>query len=150
MGQVKEIKIKNETYYFFDHMIDTWKFQSNLLKIDKKSHRDIDIDYISYIKIKKCIDCENIPGVNPLYLIIHSYVGSFKEKKWWKYLIIDSREKYEEFFSGIKSKIETLNIEKELFYEKNYALIGINSDDDLPLNNPLKFPALAVIIRCIF
>ena len=45
MGQVKEINIKNQTYYFFDDMIDTKNFHSNLLKIDKKSHKDIDILY---------------------------------------------------------------------------------------------------------
>ena len=59
-------------------------------------------------------------------------------------------EKYEEVFSGVKSEIETLNSEKELFYEKNYARIGFNSDDDLPLNKPLKFPRLTIVIRCVF
>ena len=44
-------------------------------------------------------------------------------------------EKYEEVFSGIISEIKTHNGGKELFYEKNYARIGINTDDDLPLNN---------------
>ena len=55
-------------------------FHSNLLKIDKKSHKDIDIYYIGYITIKKFSDCENIHSVNPLYLIIHSATGYFKEK----------------------------------------------------------------------
>ena len=68
--------------------------------------------------IKKFSDCENIHNVNPLYLIIHSATGHFKEKSSEKYLIVDSTEKYEEVFSGIKSEIETLNSEKELFYEK--------------------------------
>ena len=43
MEQVKEINIKNQTYYFFDDMIDIRKFQSNLTNIDRKSHRDIDL-----------------------------------------------------------------------------------------------------------
>ena len=46
MGQVKEINIKNQTYYFFDDMIDIKNFHSNLLKIDKKLDKDIDIYYI--------------------------------------------------------------------------------------------------------
>ena len=54
------------------------------------------------------------------------------------------------FFSGIRSEIETLNGGKELFCEKNYARIGVNTDDDLPLNKPLKFPTLTIIIRCVF
>ena len=119
MGEVKEINIKNQTYYFFDDMIDIGNFHSNLLKIDKKSNKDIDIYYIGYITIKKLRDCENIQSVNPLYLIIHSATGYVKEKNGEKYLIIDSTEKCEEVFSGIRSEIEVFNSKKELFYEKN-------------------------------
>ena len=80
MGQVKEINIKNQTYYFFDDMIDIKNFHSNLLKIDKKSHKDIDIYLIGYITIKKFSDYENIHDVNLLYLIIHSAKGYLKKK----------------------------------------------------------------------
>ena len=117
-------------------MIDIRNFHSNLIKIDKKSHEDIDIYYIGYIAIKKFSDRENIHSVNPLYLLIHSATGHFKEKNGKKYLIIDLTDKYEEIFSGIISEIKTLNGGKELFYEKNHARIGVNTDDDLPLNKP--------------
>ena len=90
MGEVKKINIKNQSYYFFDDIIDIRNFHSNLLKIDKKSYKDIDIYYISYITIKKFGDCENIHSVNSLYLIIHSATGNFKERDGEKYLIIDS------------------------------------------------------------
>ena len=113
MGQVKEINIKNQTYYFTNDIIDIKNFNSNLLKIDKKPYKDIDIYYIGYMTIKKFGDYENIQSVNPLYLIFHSATGHFKE---------------------IRSEIETINDGKELFYEKNYARIGVNRDDDLPLN----------------
>ena len=88
--------------------------------------------------------------MNPLYLIIHSATGSFKEKNGEKYLIIDLTDKYDEVFSGIISEIKTINGGKELFYGKNYARIGVNTDDDLPLNKQLKFPTLTIIIRCVF
>ena len=88
--------------------------------------------------------------MNPLYLMIDSATGYFKEKYGEKYLILDSTEKYDEVFSGIKKEIETINGGKELFYEKNYARIGVNTDDDVPLNKQLKFPTLTIIIRCIF
>ena len=65
MGEVKEINMKNRTYYFFDDMIDIRSFHSNLLKIDKKSHEDINIYYIDYITIKRISNCENIHRVNP-------------------------------------------------------------------------------------
>ena len=105
MGQVKEINIKNQTYYFFSDMINIKKFQSNLLKIDKKSYKDIGIYYIGYITINKFGDYENIHSVNLLYLIIHSATGRFKEKNDEKYLIIDTTGKYEEVLSGIRSTV---------------------------------------------
>ena len=73
-----------------------------------------------------------------------------KKKTTKKYLILDFKDKYEEVWSGIRSEIKTLNGGKELFYEKNYTRIGVNTDDDLPLNKPLKFPTLTIIIRCVF
>ena len=81
MGQVKKINIKSRSYYFSDDMINIKNFHSNLLTINKKSHKDIDIYNIGYITIKNFDDCENSHSVNPLYLIIHSAIGHFKEKK---------------------------------------------------------------------
>ena len=79
-------------------MINIKNFNSNLLKIDKKSYKDFDIYYIGYIMIKKFdkfSDHENIHSVNPLYLIIHSTTGYFKEKNHKKYLLLDLIGKYE-------------------------------------------------------
>ena len=53
-------------------------------------------------------------------------------------------------FSGIKSKIETIHGGKEMFHEKNYDRIGVNTADNVPLNKKLKFPTLTRIIRCVF
>ena len=131
MGETKELNIKNETYYFYDDMINTKHFNSNSLKIDKKPYKDFDIYYVGCIMIKKFnkfSDHENIHSVNPLYLIIHSATGQFKEKNGKKQI-----DKYEEVFSGIESEIETINSEK-LFYENHYRKIGVNIDDNVPLN----------------
>ena len=46
MENIKEINTKNRTYYFFDDMISIKDFDSNLLKIDKKSN--VDIYYIEF------------------------------------------------------------------------------------------------------
>ena len=73
MGKVKQIQIKNRTYYFYNDMINIEEFDSNLM--DKKSYKDIDIYYIGYIAIKKLDDCENIYSLNPLYLIIDKVDG---------------------------------------------------------------------------
>ena len=80
MGQVKEINIKNRCYYFCDNMINIKNFHSNLLTIDKKSHNEIDVYNIGYIKIKKFSDCENIHRLNLFYLIIHSATGHLKKR----------------------------------------------------------------------
>ena len=49
MGNIKDINMKNRTYYFYDDMINIKDFDSNLLKIDKKSFKNIAIYYIGYI-----------------------------------------------------------------------------------------------------
>ena len=81
----------------------------------------------------KFSNCKTIHSVNPLYLIIYSATGYFKEENGEKYLIIDSTEEYEEVLSEIKSVIETINYGEEMFYEKNYSRIAVNTDDDKPL-----------------
>ena len=148
MEEVKALNIKNQTYYFFNDMISIHNFQSNLLKIDKKPYKDFGIYYIGYITIKKI--GKNIHSVNPLYLIIGPTTGYFTEKNGKKYLILDTIDKYEDVFSGIKSEIETINGGEKMYYEKRYAKAGVNTDDDIPLNKKLKFPSLTIIIRCVF
>ena len=130
MGKTKELNIRNQTYYFLDDMIDIRNFHSNLLKIDRKPYKDVDIYYIGFITIKKFSDCKNIHSVNPLYLVIYSATWHFIEKNGEKYLILDSTDKYKEVFSEIRSKIKTINDGKELFYEKDYAKIGVGTDDN--------------------
>ena len=66
MGTVKQTDVKNRTYYFYNDMIDIKTFDSDLLKIDKKSYKDIGIYNIVFITIKKIDDNENIYSVNPL------------------------------------------------------------------------------------
>ena len=53
MGTLKQVNIKNQTYFFYNDKIDLENFDSSLLKIDKKSYKDIGIYNIGYITIKK-------------------------------------------------------------------------------------------------
>ena len=55
MGKVKQIEIKNRTFNFYNSIINLKNFESNLLKIDRKHYKDIDIYYIRYITIKKLV-----------------------------------------------------------------------------------------------
>ena len=56
MGNIKQINIKNRTYYFFNDMINIKDFDSSLLKIDKKSYKNIGIDNLGYITSKRIDD----------------------------------------------------------------------------------------------
>ena len=86
MKNLKKLSINNATYYFYNDFINLKDFHSNLLKIDKKQYKEIDIYYIDYITIKKIGNCKNIKRVNPLYLMIHSATGDFKERDGKKIL----------------------------------------------------------------
>ena len=70
MGSIKQINTKNQTYYFFNDMINIKDFDPSLIKIDKKSYKSIGIYHIEYITIKSISDCKNINSVNPLYMMI--------------------------------------------------------------------------------
>ena len=157
MGTVKQINIKNRTYYFYNDIIDLENFDSSLLKIDKKSYKDIGIYNIGYITIKKIDDYENIYSVNPLYLTITHASGYIEEKGVNKYLVFDSTDenkellkKYNDVWNEIQNEIKTINGGKENDYEKNYMKIKFNSDDDLQLNKPLKFYNMSITIRSVF
>ena len=53
MGVIKQIDIKNRTYYFYNDIIDIKDFDARLLKIDKNSYKDISIYNTGYITKKK-------------------------------------------------------------------------------------------------
>ena len=126
MGEVKQIEIKNRTYYFYSEIINLKNFDSNLLKIDKKSYKNIDIYYIGYITIKKIDDCENIYSVNPLYLLVNHASGYIEEKNGNKYLIFDDSvnenkkllKKYADVWDGIKNEIKAINGGKKMINKK--------------------------------
>ena len=95
MGSIKEINIKNRTYYFFDDMIKIKDFNPDLLKQIKSHPKNIDTYYIGYITMKDS-DNININIVNSLYIIIGEEDGYFEGKKRNKYLIFASTDKNKE------------------------------------------------------
>ena len=95
MGNIKEINIKNRTYYFFNDIINIKNFDSRLLEIDKISYKNIGI-YNSYIRIKKIAICEDINSVNPLYLMTGEVIRHIDEKNRNKYLVFDSSDENKE------------------------------------------------------
>ena len=116
MGRIKQIKIKNRTYYFYDDTINIKDFDSSLLKLDKKSFKNIGICYIGYTTKKD--ECK-INSVNPFHLIGREIDGFIEGKEGSKYLnitITDSNsevlKKYAQIWSGIKDQIEQINSDK--------------------------------------
>ena len=80
MGKVKQINIKNRTYYFYYDQINLKDFDARLWKVDKKNYKEIDIYYIGYVTFKKIANCKNINRVNPLHLTIDKWFVALKKK----------------------------------------------------------------------
>ena len=83
-------------------MINIKDFEPSLLKIDKKSFKDIGIYNIGYITIKKIDDYENIYSVNPLHLLVNHVNGYIEEKGVNKYLIFDFTDENKELLKKIQ------------------------------------------------
>ena len=81
----------------------------------------------------------------------------FEEQNGYEYLILDKvnenkevSKKYEEVCDGNKKETETINGGKEIEYGKELKKIRFESNNDLPLNRPVKLRLLVIIIRCVF
>ena len=156
MRSLKQINIKNRTYYFYNDIIDLKTFDSKNLKLDKKTYKNLDIYNIGYVTIKKIGHGYDVNSVNPLYLRIDNASGYIEEINEDKYLVFDVRDenkkllkRYDDVFNGIMGKIRKLD-DDWLEYAKDYTKIKFNSDDNLPLNKPLQFYNMTVTIRCVF
>ena len=74
MRSLKQINIKNRTYYFYNDIIGIETFDSNMLKLDKKSNKDLDIYNIRYVTVKKIGHGYDINCVNPFDCINHENI----------------------------------------------------------------------------
>ena len=156
METIKQTNIKNRTYCFYNDIIDIKTFDSNMLKLDKKLYKDLDIYNIGYVTIKRIGDCYDVNSVNPLYLGIDNASGYIEEINEDKCLVFDVRDenkellkRYDDVFNGLIDKIKKID-DDWLEYTKDYTKIKFNSDDNLPLNKPLKFYQMTVTIRYVF
>ena len=74
---VKQMNIKNKTYYFYNDLINLENFNKELLKLDKESSMGL----------------RNVISVNPLYLMINRIDGFLEEKNGNKYLNISDTDR---------------------------------------------------------
>ena len=84
-------------------------------------------------------------------------IGHFEEKSGNKCLVLDDvnenkkfQKKYEEVWEDVKKEIETINCGEKVEYGKDFLKIRFESNDDLPLNKPIKLRLLTIIIRSVF
>ena len=93
-NKIKDIDIKNSSYYFFDD-INIKNFDFSNIKIDEKSYKNILIYYIGYLTIKDS-KYVKINSVNPFYLIFNKANGYFEEINGSKYLTLVPTNESEE------------------------------------------------------
>ena len=123
MGEVKQINIKNRTYYFYNDRIDLKDFDAKLIQIDKKDYKEIDTYYIDFVTVKKIVNCNNINSVNLVYLMIDEMTGHLEEKNENKYLVLDDVDESKDVpkkFGKVLKKIETINGGKKIDYGKDF------------------------------
>ena len=155
METIKQIMIKNRTYYFYNDIIDIETFDSNMLKLDKNRTKILISTLLDMLQLKKFGYGYDIDSVNPLYLRIDNANGYIEEINGDKYLVFDVTYENKELlktnddvFNEILGKIRKIN-DDWLEYAKDHMKIIFSSDDNLPLNKPLKF-YMTVTIRCVF
>ena len=95
---IKSLKIKNQSYYYWNNITFIDHFDIKFVKIAKRESRiEIDIFYIGYVVNKLEYD---INSVKPLYLSVKSLLGIVEkiDGSSDRYLVID------------KSNIEIINV----------------------------------------
>ena len=127
-----------------------------MLKLDKKSYKNLDVYNIGYVTINKIGYGYDINSVNPLYLHINNvneYIEEINEDKYLGFDVTYENKEllkiYDYVFNAIMDKIKKIDHDW-LEYSKDYMKIKFNSDDNLPLNKPLKFYQMTITIRCVF
>ena len=116
MGELKQINIKYQTYYFYNDIIDFDEFDGSKIKVDKKDFNDIDVYYIGYDYKKKITECNIIKNVNPVYLRIADIKGQFKKGKddnlWYLKISGDADilRKFANNWKSIRIKIEEIQM----------------------------------------
>ena len=150
---VKDINIKNRTYYFFDDIMNIRDFDPNSIKTDEKSYKNVLIYYIGYVVIKKDL---KIYSANLLYLIFGRVNGYFKGINGNKYLTLvptnkskEKIKKYEELWIKIRDLIRSItkNLDD---YDEKHMKIKFDSDDNLSLNKTIQILIVTIVIRAVF
>ena len=157
----KSLKIKNESMFYPNDMIQLNNFDSQLLKINKRENRENDnIYYISY-KINK--PEHNINSINNLYFVVDHLYGTIEKINGSKdrYLVINKDRVMNEknislfyLWDSVINKIKYLREDGALFNDneaiiKDSNKIRFSSDVIMPNNVSLRFYSLIIVINYV-
>ena len=155
---VKQLIIKNHSYYFSDDMVYLKDIDVENVKVVKQESRiGADIYYIRYIVNKPQYD---INSVNSIFLIVKHLLGRIElipgSSDGYSVFNEDSNDKIKDFWKFIEDKIDKLmkKNDKITFGDANNKVLDWNkirfsSNADLPVDNPIEFHALTVMINCV-
>ena len=154
MRELKQVNIKNRTYYFYNYIKNLDEFDVSKIKVDKKDFSDIDIYHLGYELKKKISECNVINSVNPLYLRIVDINGQFEKGKddAWYLVISDKDDVYKklvDILESIKNKI-TEKTWDALEYDKDYMKIKFESNNIFPTDKDVNIHIATIIITAIF
>ena len=154
METIKQINIKNRTYFFYHDIINLDEFDESRIRVDKKDFNDIDIYYLGYEHKKKISECNVINSVNPLFKKIIDMKGQFEKGKddAWYLVISDKDDVYKklvDILESIKNKI-TEKTWDALKYDKDYMKIKFESNNVFPIDKDVNIHIATIIIRAIF
>ena len=159
---VKSLKIKNESMFYPNDMIQLNNFNSRLLKINKRENRENNnIYYISY-EINK--PEHNIDTVNNLYFVVNYLYGTIEKIDGSKdrYLVIDkdrliNKENMDLFYDlwdAIINKIKYLRGDDVMFDDnqviiRDWNKIRFSSDVFTPNDVLINFYSLVIVINYV-
>ena len=141
METIKEITIKNRTYYYYNHIINLDECDESKIKINKKDFNVIDIYYLGY-EHKKKSDCN---------VIMNAQFEKGKDDAW--YLAVSDKDdvykKIVDILESIKNKI-TQKMWDVAEYDNDYMKIKFESNNIFPTGKDVNIHIATIIIRAIF
>ena len=161
--EAKSLKIKNESMFYPNDIIELNNFDCQLLKINKRENRENNnIYYISY-KINK--PEHDINSINNLYFVVDHLYGKIEKINNLKdrYLVIDEDNHMNEknisflfiyLWDSIINKIKYLRGDDVLFDDNEVIIkdsnkIRFSSDVFMPNDVLLIFDSLVIVINYV-
>ena len=82
MGTIRQIDIKNRTYYFYNDMIDIRNFDVRLLKIDKNDIKTLVFTILHILKLKKLMIVKIFTALILCICLLIKQMDILKKKGW--------------------------------------------------------------------